>query len=209
MRKFTVLVGMAALALGFGLSNDASATPCSDEDAGSSATVHICAEEDESNPGNWNLLVRSDVAIGAGAVGIVNATSFLANTAAVLPSCLFIPCGTQGPNASGDGVVAEAIYFQWAAGGIPPNLLTFGPSPDMQLLGTFTGENIAMTFSGTNTLFGTDEDAPILDSTDPFLPVGVDVGVTQLSVLPIPEPSTYALAGLGLLGLFGMRLRRQ
>ncbi len=61
----------------------------------------------------------------AGAIGIIGATAFEFDMSFEPPSCLYVPCGSLGPGASGFLVDPNALYVQFAAGGVPPNHVTF------------------------------------------------------------------------------------
>lgn len=173
---------------------------------GEAASVNITATEVVAN--SWKLTIEADIFIGDGAIGILNAVSFTPNISVTdqFYSCAFQTCGTQGPGASGSGVQANAVYFQWAASGNAALPFAYGNNiGSPQLIGTFTSAGpVTLTFAGLNALFGTNESQPLSD----FITfAGVPVGDIALNV--IPEPTTGLLFASGLLVLSRNRAPRK
>jgi len=175
--------------------------------SGSSEATSITITANPVGGSSWELTIEADIVIADGAIGIVNAVSFTPNSSAsdTFFSCLFQTCGTQGPGATGSGVVSNAVYFAWASAGDVATPFAYGDNVGSpQLMGTFTsGGPVSLTFGGLNALFGNDESQPMSD-----FPTFDPVSVSDITLRVVPEPATALLFASGILALALGRARR-
>ncbi len=170
--------------------------------AASPADATVIFDLNQIAPTTWELTIEADLLIGDGAIGIVNATAFVANASAAdtFFSCAFQTCGTQGPGAAGASVLANAVYFQWAAGGTDTLPFAYGNNlGSPQLMGTITAEGpVSLTFRGIEALFGSPEDRPLSNFT-------TFDRIDSSEIQGVPEPALGLLAATAAVALTARR----